>query len=183
VSRGQRIRARSDRLLPFALGLSDGILNALILASAAVLHSSSGGLTIALAAKVAVVALLTSLFTVYVAEYAQLRSELVHAERELNLTSAGQLATTRLGRAVRREAAVAALTASAWSFVGSLAPLLLGSALPSASWLALALGVAALGALGLLIARAVYGDPLRWAVAMTIGGLVVTAVGVQLNIT
>ena len=67
-------------LLPLALGIADGIVNALILASSAVLRGS--GLTIGLALRVAAVALVTSVFTVFVAEYGQLRAELARAERQ-----------------------------------------------------------------------------------------------------
>ena len=184
--RPPRVHRRDRWLLPLALGLSDGILNALVLASAAVLHGGHGdghGVTIGLAARVATVALLTAVFTVLVAEYSQLRSELVHAEHELNLTSGGRLATSRLGRAVFVEAVEAAVIASVCSFGGSLAPLAVAAGLPSASWLALVFGVAALGALGLLVGRAVYGNPLWWAAAMTVGGAIVTVIGVQLDIT
>ena len=67
-------------LLPFSLGLADGIVNALTLASATVLHGR--GLTAWLGLRVGAVALVTAAFTIFVAEYAQLRSELTRAERE-----------------------------------------------------------------------------------------------------
>jgi hypothetical protein len=177
------VRRRNTRwLLPLSLGLSDGILNALILASSAVL-GDNGGMTMGLAARVSTVALVTAMFTVFVAEYAQLRSELSRAEHELNLTAAGRLATGRLGHAVRLEAIQATAVASACSFLGSLTPLLIGAVLPTLPWVSLVAAVAALGVLGLLLARAVSGDPLRWAVVMTIGGAIVAFVGVQLDLT
>lgn len=57
-------------LLPLSLGVADGIVNSLTLASAAVIHGS--GLTASLALRVAAVAFVSSVFTVFVAEYGQL---------------------------------------------------------------------------------------------------------------
>ncbi len=169
-------------LLPLALGLSDGILNALILASSAVLRGH-GGMTVALAVRVSIVALVTSLFTMFVAEYAQLRSELTRAEHQLNLTASGRLATGRLGRAVRVEALQATAVAAGCSFLGSLLPLLIGATLPSLPWLSLVAAIVALGALGLLLARAVHGRPARWAAAMTVGGVGAALIGLRLDLT
>lgn len=171
-------------MLPIALGFSDGILNALVLASAAVLGGGDADeVTISLAVRVAVVALLTAVFTVFVAEYAQLRAELTHSEHELNLTTAGRLATTYLGRGVFIEGWQSAVVAGVCSFTGSFMPLVVAAALPTAwSWAALVLGVVTLGVLGAVIAHSVDGHPWRWGVAMTVGGAIVTVVGVQLDI-
>jgi hypothetical protein len=100
---------RTRLLLPLSLGIADGILNALTLASAAVLHGR--GLTAWLATRVGIVAFVSAIFTVFVAEYAQLRAELARAERELSLTVSGRLAAGALGRQVAREAVEAALVA------------------------------------------------------------------------
>ena len=64
--------------------------------SGAVLHGA--GLTAALALRLGAVALVSAVFTVFVAEYAQLRAGLVRAEHELNLLRSGRMATTQLGR-------------------------------------------------------------------------------------
>jgi len=168
-------------LLPLALGIADGIVNALILASSAVLHGS--GLTIGLALRVAAVALVTSVFTVFVAEYGQLRAELARAERELSISRAGRLAAGRLGRQVAREAAIAASVASGASFLGALLPLLAGTAAAAYSWSALIVSVGALGGLGGALATAVGGRRRRWITAMMAMGLVVAAVGTVLDIT
>lgn len=169
-------------LLPLALGLSDGILNALVLASSAVLRGTVG-MSVTLAVRISIVALVTAVFTMFVAEYAQLRSELARAEHQLNLTSSGRLATGRLGRTVRFEAIQAAALAGGCSFLGSLTPLMIGAFLPERPWLPLAAAVVALGGLGLILARVVNGCPLRWAAAMMLGGLVAALIGVRLDLT
>lgn len=168
-------------LLPLSLGIADGIINALTLASAAVLHGH--GLTVSLALRVAAVALVSSVFTVFVAEYGQLRAELARAERELGFTRGGRLAAGHLGRQVAREAAVASAVASGASFAGALIPLLVGTAVAAYSWSALVVSVGALGALGGALATAVGGRRSRWVIVMMVMGLIVAAVGTALDIT
>lgn len=168
-------------LLPLSLGIADGIVNALTLASAAVLHG--GGLTVSLALRVAAVALVSSVFTVFVAEYGQLRAELARAERELSFTRSGRLAAGHLGRQVAREAAASSAVASCASFAGALIPLTAGAAAAPYSWLALVISVGALGGLGAALATAVGGRRRRWIIAMVAMGVAVAAVGTVLDIT
>jgi VIT1/CCC1 family predicted Fe2+/Mn2+ transporter len=168
-------------LLPLSLGISDGIINALTLASSAVIHGR--GLTISLALRVAAAALISSVFTVFVAEYGQLRAELARAERELSFTRSGRLAAGHLGRQVAREAAAASAVASGASFAGALVPLLIGAAIAAYSWSAILVAVGALGGLGGALASAVGGRRRRWIIAMIVMGLLVAAVGEVLDLT
>ncbi|MEU6559538.1 hypothetical protein [Nocardia nova] len=168
-------------LLPVGLGTSDGILNALVLASASLVHGDTT-MTFALAARVSTAALVTAIFTYFVAEYANLRSQLRHAERQLNITEAGRLATGHLGHRIRLDAARATVLAGSCSFLGALGPLLLGAAVPAAPWLSLAVAICALGGLGAVLARAVHGTTLKWAITMMSCGAVLAAIGIQLDI-
>src|SRR5579875_2347418 len=121
---------------PTVLGLSDGIINALILATPAIVHGA-GSITTGLALKVATVALVTALFTVYISDYAHLRVDLSQAEHELNITKAGRLATSNLGRLVIRQGIASAVQAGVASFVGALIPLLIGALWPGEPWIAI----------------------------------------------
>lgn len=168
---------RTRLLLPLSLRIADGILNALILASAAVLHGR--GLTAWRGTRVGTVAFVSAIFTVFVAEYAQLRAELARAERELSLTVSGRLAAGALGRQAAREAA---LVASVASFAGAILPLLVGVALRNYSWTALAVAVVGLGALGASLATAVGGRRPRWIITMMVCGGLVAAIGTMLDI-
>jgi VIT1/CCC1 family predicted Fe2+/Mn2+ transporter len=169
-------------LRPLALGLSDGILNALVLAAGAVV-GAKGGISFGLAARVSAVAFVTGLIMFFVAEYAQQRAELVRAEHQLNMTRSGRLAAGALGQRARAEAAAAAATSSVSSLVGALVPLLIGAALPTLHWLPLVLAVGGLGGLGAVLARAVNGKPILWALAMLICGTAAAVVGVELKLT
>jgi VIT1/CCC1 family predicted Fe2+/Mn2+ transporter len=174
-------RVNRERLLPPVLGFVDGILTALALAAGAIVHEHraiEAGLTL----RIAIFALVTAAFVLFVARYSELRIELVREARELNLTRHGQLATTRLGRAVLAEASGDASLASAMSFVGALVPLAVASAVPSDPWLAIVVAVALLAALGVALARTIHGNPLIWASALAASGVALTLVGIELGI-
>lgn len=174
----QRLRGK----LAFAvvMGLSDGILNALVLASATVLRGA--GLELSLAMRVGTVALASAWFTLFVAQYAQYRLDLVHAERQLMFTSSGRLATTGLGRAVIRDALAESTTAAVASFVGASFPLAVGALAPRARWTALVVSVAVLGGLGAVLAQRVGGRRSVWIASLVIAGAVVTAIGVKVDL-
>jgi len=59
---------------------------------------------------------LSGAFVFFIAEYARVRDELVHAERQLNLTSHGRFAASRLGQTVFRETLRKMVTASVCGF-------------------------------------------------------------------
>jgi predicted membrane protein (TIGR00267 family) len=172
---------RHRTLLPTVLGLSDGILTALTLA-AGQLTGPNPEMPIARGMAIAVAALVSSAFVFYVAHYAQLRRELVHAERQLNLMSHGRLASTRLGRSVRIEAFVSAVLSSVASFWGALIPLLTGILLPTFRWGPIVTSLVSLGVLGITLARVVHGSYWLWCGGLVTGGVVLSLVGIQLHI-
>ncbi|MBC3843299.1 hypothetical protein GXW82_33070 [Streptacidiphilus sp. 4-A2] len=167
--------------LPLVLGLTDGLLNALTLASAS-LWGTGAAVSVQLAARVGCASLVTAAFTVFVADYAERRAHLIRAARELNLTRKGQLAATRLGRLAVMRALRAMAVACLASFLGAALPLALGALLPGPRWIVALLAIAALAVLGALLARILAGRPGVWALAMGCGGAAVTAVGTWLHI-
>lgn len=163
------------------LGLVDGIINALTLAAGSILHGHLG-VGLGLALRIGCFAFATGWFVLFISDYVGLRADLVRAARQLNLTEHGQLATTQLGRAVRREALADATIGGIASFAGSLVPLLAAGAMPRYSWVAIVIAVGMLAVLGIGLARTVYGRPSVWAVALAVGGVLLTVVGLQLQI-
>ncbi len=179
---GWRSRLRRSPVLPPVLGLTDGILTALALAAGAILRGEGDGVGIDLGMRVGVAAGVTAAFTLFVADYAERRSRLVRASKQLNLTEPGRLAATSRGRAVARESAVAAGIAAVASFAGAALPLLLDAVLPVPSWVAVAIAVGLLGVLGWGIGAALAASRARWALAMLLGGVVVAVIGAWLDI-
>lgn len=176
-----RLGRWQDRLLlPLSLGIADGIINALILASATVVYGR--GLDTGLAARVAAVAFVSSIFTMYVADYAQRRSELVRTEHQLSYTRPEPLATGALGRRAIREAGEAAVVASVASFVGAMAPLLVGAWLRPFGWAAILMAILGLGALGAALARSVGGRRTAWVASLMVCGGVIAVIGTALDI-
>ena len=172
---------RHNTLLPTVLGLADGILTALTLA-AGQLTGPSHEMPIGRGIRIAVAALVSSAFVFYVARYAQLRGELIHAERQLNLMSHGHLASTRLGRSVQIEALVSATVSSIASFLGALIPLLTGALLPTFRCGPVVASLGSLGFLGFALARVVHGSYWLWCGGLVAGGVVLSVVGIQLHI-
>jgi VIT1/CCC1 family predicted Fe2+/Mn2+ transporter len=172
---------RAEHVFPLVIGLTDGILTALTLASGRVLNSSEP-ITTGLALRISAASSVSGVFVFFTAEYIRLRGGLVHVERELSLASRGHLAVTRLGMAILRETVWGAAISSACNFVGALLPLLAGALLPTFSWVAVAVGLLALGVLGLVAARSIYGSPIIWVVALILAGGVLTLVGLKLRI-
>lgn len=117
---------RQKQLLPIVLGLSDGVLTALTLATGSLVDGDRH-IAMNMALRISASAFATGAFVFFVARYSQLRAQLVVAERQLNLTSHGRLASSKLGRTILREAIVAATLSSVSSFVGAMIPLLVAA--------------------------------------------------------
>jgi VIT1/CCC1 family predicted Fe2+/Mn2+ transporter len=168
-------------LLPIALGLADGILNALTLAAASLIGSGVH-VTIGLAVRISIAALVTAGFSVFVATYSEARGGLLHASRQLSLSAEEGLVDTQLGRDALRRALGQAALASASSMLGALVPLLIAVVLPGPTWIAAVVAIVALGALGVGLATTVAGSRSVWATVLMVGGIGVAAVGVWINI-
>lgn len=175
------IRDPNNRLDVVA-GLIDGILNALTLAAGRLAHTGGEGATFSLALRVSAAAGATTVFVFFIAHYAQLRLDLIRHERELNFTEHGRLAATHLGRRVFLKSLLRAMLAAGFSLVGALFPLLLCAIAPSPRWLGLAITIIVLSGLGALLARTIYGSPLRWGLGHFIVGIALALVGIQLDL-
>lgn len=169
------------QLLPIVLGVSDGVLTALILATGSLVDPRRH-IAMNMALRISASAFATGAFVFFVARYSQLRAELVVAERQLNLTSHGRLASSKLGRAVLSEAVVAASLSSLSSFVGAMIPLTVAALVPSHGWAPLAAALVTLALLGAGLAKVSFGSPLYWSSTLVAGGVVLSILGAQLRI-
>lgn len=167
--------------LDLVAGLVDGILTALTLGASHML-SAAVPATPGLALRVAGATAVSGAFVFLVAHYADLRGELIEAERQLNLAAHGRFATSRLGRAVLREAIAKAVIASLCTFAGALLPMLVGTIGGLPHWTPIAVSIIALCVLGGLLARGVFGRPAYWMLALGAAGGVLAWLGTQLKI-
>lgn len=171
---------RGPYAFAIVVGLTDGILNALTLAAG---HFVAGARpTIALSLRIAFGSAICGIFVFFTAEYARLRGELLDAERQLNLSSDGKLATTSLGRQVRRDAVLSASISSGANFFGAILPLILGAVLPGPALLAIVPSIVALGLLGAILANSIHGSTPLWTIVLMLSGVVFSVLGVWLHI-
>lgn len=167
--------------LDLVAGLVDGILTALTLGAGHLLPDAPP-MNLALALRVAVASAVSGAFIFLVAHYADLRSEFIEAERQLNLLAHGQLAASQLGKAAFREAAAKALAACGATFVGALLPMSVAVVVPSWRSAPLVVSLLALAALGVWLSHTVHGRPIRWIVALVLVGSLLSALGAFLHI-
>jgi len=172
---------KRDLLFPIAVGLTDGIITALIFTAGKILHVG-GNISPSLAIRIAIGVALPSVFTFYVAEYARLRRELVDASRELNLSSPMHLINSQLGRVIIRKALIVTSIGTVAGFAGALLPLLVSVVIPNPTWLPIAAAILALGAFGVGLAISVRGNPIYWMAALVAAGVLVTIIGSALHI-
>lgn len=168
--------------LDITAGVVDGILNALTLAAGRLLKPGVGA-DFSLAWRVGAATAVTTLFVFFVAHYAELRADIVRAEKELNLLSHGKLAETALGRRAVLESFAGACLAAFCGLLGSMVPLLLCHFLPQPRWIGIAVTLGLLGLMGALLARSVHGAVAYWCSALVLGGIALTWLGVRLDIT
>lgn len=167
--------------LDIAAGTVDGILNAVILASGRLLNAANH-IDVAFGLRVGVASSLTTVFVFFVAHYAELRSELVRAERQLSLGADRHLAASQLGRWAVRESVAGALLAGVCGLVGAALPLILTALLPGPRWLGLCITILFLGALGAALAKSFHGSSLVWALLLMLGGIVLVGAGAWLHV-
>lgn len=168
-------------MLPVVLGICDGVLNTLVLAAGR-LTNASQPMTLDFAFRIALVAFFSGAFVFYVARYAELRGQLIGAERQLNMTSSGKLAMGALGRAVQKEAIVAAIAASCAGFCGALVPLIAATLAPQRRWISIIVSLVTLALLATALARAVHGATLRWIAGLVLGGALLAILGIVLRV-
>lgn len=172
---------RREYAFPLITGLTDGILTALTLGAGKVFESNEP-IDASLMWRLAAAAALSAAVIFFVADYARMRLELVHAERHLNLTAHGRLASTHLGRAVFYDALRGSLISGVSSFCGAIFPLLFAVLWPAVPWVAIAVSIGALGFLGAGLARSFYGNSIRWAITLMMIGAALAFAGLELHV-
>ncbi|AOV95789.1 hypothetical protein A9798_01720 [Edwardsiella hoshinae] len=127
------------------------------------------------------VSVLSSAFAFLLSHYAGLRDDLLHAERQLNLTASGRLASGILGRKIWRQAWHATLyTALAYVFCFSL-PFLAAWPFPQVCWLPAAITLLLIVVMALLLARVMRAR--RWATlgVVSVGFVLCAVIGALLR--
>ncbi|AAT43600.1 hypothetical protein [Picrophilus oshimae] len=170
---------RQNLLFPFSIGVSDGIITALILASGGIV---SMGITPFLALKISFGSAFAGMFSFFIADYAGLNEELHRTARQLNLRSTRYLLRGRLGRDILLEAFIGTLISSFFGFTGALIPLMSSMLVPHNIYIPLLISYAALGLVGYFISRTTAGSWRFWIFIMIAIGIIVTIAGSYLKL-
>ena len=169
------------RIFALVVGLTDGVLTALTLASGRIVDSGQP-VTAGLALRVALASSLSGTFVFFTADYVRQRSEIVHAEKQLNLRREGHYAARRLARAILRDSVKASMLASVCNFAGAISPLMAGALVPSIPTLSIAVALVFLGAFGFALAGITRRNRFAWSAALIGCGGALTAAGIVLRI-
>jgi len=171
-----------EQLFALLLGLIDGILTVLVLATGHVLKHGETPITLALSVKVAFATAASGACIYFFSEYSRQRHRLIHAEKQLNLATHGKLATTHLGRQILKETLWGVAISSVFNFTGAMLPLGIAMLLPHMQWIAVVVAVLMLVLLGVGIATLVYGNAVSWSLSLALAGALVAFIGYALNV-
>lgn len=169
-------------LFALLLGLIDGILTVLTLATGKILNKTGGDFTLSLALRVAFVTSLSGCFVYFISEYSKQRHLLINFEKELNLNKRGKLVTSNLGKQIVRETLIGAFISSFFSFFGAFIPISGAVFFPQFAWLPIVIALLILAFLGVGLSKLVYGKSIRWVLALLFTGIVVAFIGYELNV-
>ena len=169
-------------LFPILLGLIDGILTVLTLATGKILDKPHEGFSLNLAIRVALVTSISGACMYFISEYSRQRIRLIRAEKELNFTQHGKFVTTNLGKQIRKETLQSVIISGSCSLLGAFIPMSGAVFFPGTAWVSLIIALFILALLGWGIARIVYGNAILWVTYLFLAGIVVSFIGYKLRV-
>lgn len=167
-------------LFPIVLGLTDGIITSLVFTAG--LLDRSSAITLILILRISIGSSVIGAFSFFIANYTELREELITVGTKLNPAKPTHLLESSQGIRIVSESIVEASLALGSGFLGAFLTLFPAYAFPEVGILSLSLALAILSILGVLISRYLYGGPFRWALIFVIVGLITILLGMYLNI-
>ena len=170
------------QLFAILLGLIDGILTVLTLATGKILDNPQEGFSLGLAIRVALVTAVSGACMYFISEYSRQRIRLIRAEKELNFTQHGKFVTTNLGKQILKETIVSVVVSGGCSFLGAFIPLSGAVFFPGSAWISMILALLILAFLGWIVAKMVYGNIFIWITCLFLAGLVVSFIGYELHV-
>jgi VIT1/CCC1 family predicted Fe2+/Mn2+ transporter len=167
-------------IFPVSIGLSDGIITALILASGGIIGKST--IDMFEAFKISFGSAFAGAFSYFIAQYAGLNEELHRTALQLNLKSTDYLLKGHLGIEIFIESLIGALIAAFFGFLGALIPLSSSLIIRGNEIIPLSLSYTSLAVLGLFISKSTAGRARFWVIVMVVVGIIVTVAGFELKL-
>lgn len=166
---------REDLVFPVTMGLTDGVITVLMLASADFLGPSV--MTVDLAVRISFGSAFVGTLSFFIAEYSRLRFQLIRASRQLTMNSPESLIKSDLGMKIFFESIAGTLLSGSFGFIGALIPLSVDVFDPKMGFIAILSAYIVLATMGLTIGGISSGNKYKWMAALVLLGLIVTAVG------
>jgi len=167
-------------IFPISIGLSDGIITALILASGGIIGKSS--IDLFQAFRISFGSAFAGAFSYFIAQYAGLNEELHRTALQLHLKSTDYLLKGHLGMEIFVESLLGAFIAAFFGFLGALIPLSSSLIVKNNIEIPLFLSYSSLALLGLFISKTTAGRARFWIIVMVIVGIIVTIAGYELKL-
>ena len=171
---------KNKYLFPVSIGLSDGIITALILASGGIIGNTH--INLYLAVKISFGSAFAGAFSYFIAQYAGLNEELHRTARQLHLKSTNYLLRGHLGSEIFIESIIGALIAAVFGFLGALIPLSSSLMIKNDIFIPLIFSYLSLAILGFFISKTTAGRAPFWITVMVTVGVIVTIAGYYLKL-
>jgi predicted membrane protein (TIGR00267 family) len=169
-------------LFALVLGLIEGILTVLTLATGRVLDKKGEVFSLGLALRIAFVTAICGGVVYFYSEYTKQRHTLIKFEKELNLSYHGKLVKSNLGKQILKETIIGSSFSGFFSFSGAFLPISGAVFFPQYSWIPVIIALLILAALGLNVAKLVYGNSISWVLALLLTGITVSFIGYKLHV-
>lgn len=165
---------------PVILGLTDGIITALMIATNEILVATTA--QFGLFMRIALGSAAVGAVSFFMADYSTLKQDLVRLSKIVNPGTPLELLETQLGRRIVRESILKTLLSALSGFAGALIPLLPSELFVSNFWASLIIADLSLALLGVLVAKVQSGNYFFWPPLLASIGVVMMFIGKFVNI-
>lgn len=165
---------------PVILGLTDGIITALMIATNEILNSNATHL--GLFVRIALGSAAVGAVSFFMADYSSMKQDLVRLSKIVNPNTPFDLLETQLGRRIIEESIAKTLLSALSGFTGALIPLLPSLLFTTNSLISLAIADLSLALLGVVVAKVQSGNYFFWPPLLATVGIVMIYIGEFVNI-
>jgi predicted membrane protein (TIGR00267 family) len=168
-----------ETIFPITIGLVDGIITTLMITSGRIV--SGVDLSFNHTLRIASGSAIVGAGSYFVAQYSKMRNEVSRVSKHLN-PDKNKPRRSSMERIILLETAVGTLAAALFGFLGSMIPLLSSIIYTSNVYFPFFISLLSLAVLGIFVGKYANGSSLNWALALLFMGVLVTIVGIYLNI-
>lgn len=165
---------------PIILGLTDGIVTALMIATNEILSATTPEFSLYI--RIALGSASVGAVSFFLADYSTLKQDLVRLSKIVSPNIPFRLVDTQLGRRIVRESILKTLLSALAGFGGALIPLALSTVFVTNYWVSLVGADLSLALLGVLVAKVQAGNYFFWPPLLASVGVAMMFIGRFINI-